>query len=167
MPLMKEFWEEKLNLEVERFNPFRCVLAASDKIPTLTKLAPVLGEHVGLALEYVSQCPVSVNLLPQSIRSKGRLAQICVAIGLAAASVCAPILVWGISLRKSAEVASTLTEELTPRLENLERTNRQIKATQAEISLSLDSVVPLQTAIAERDYWVRLIDHIHSCLPKK
>lgn len=167
MPLMKEFWEEKLNLEVERFNPFRCVLAASDKIPTLTKLAPVLGEHVGLALEYVSQCPVSVNLLPQSIRSKGRLAQICVAIGLAAASVCAPILVWGISLRKSAEVASTLMEELTPRLDNLERTNRQIKATQAEISLSLDSVVPLQTAIAERDYWVRLIDHIHSCLPKK
>ena len=167
MALMKEFWEEKLNLEVERFNPFRCVLAANDKIPTLTKLAPMLGEHVGLALEYVSQCPVSVNLLPQSIRSKGRLAQICVAIGLAAASVCAPILVWGISLRKSAEVASSLKEELTPRLEKLERTDRQIKATLADIRLSMDSVVPLQTAISERDYWVRLIDHIHSCLPKK
>jgi type IV pilus assembly protein PilM len=167
MPLMKEFWEEKLNLEVERFNPFRCVLANNDKIPTLAKLAPVLGEHVGLALEYVSQCPVSVNLLPQSIRSKARLAQICVAIGLAAASVCAPILVWGISLRRSAEVASNLKEELTPRLEKLERTDRQIKATQADIKSSLDSVIPLQTAIAERDYWVRLIDHIHSCLPKK
>jgi type IV pilus assembly protein PilM len=167
MPLMKEFWEEKLNLEVERLNPFRCVLAAHDRIPALSKLAPVLGEHVGLALEYVSQCPVSVNLLPQSIRSKGRLAQICVAIGLAAASVCAPILVWGISLRKSAEVASTLKDELTPRLEKLERTDRQIKATQAEIKSKLDSIVPLQTAIAERDYWVRLIDHIHSCLPKK
>ena len=167
MPLMTEFWEEKLNLEVERFNPFRCVLANNDKIPTLAKLAPVLGEHVGLALEYVSQCPVSVNLLPQSIRSKARLAQICFAIGLAAASVCAPILVWGISLRRSAEVASNLKEELTPRLEKLERTDRQIKATQADIKSSLDSVIPLQTAIPERDYWVRLIDHIHSCLPKK
>ena len=167
MPLMKEFWEEKLNLEVERLNPFRCVLAAHDAIPALSKLAPVLGEHVGLALEYVSQCPVSVNLLPQSIRSKGRLAQICIAIGLAAASVCAPVLVWGISLRKSAEVAVTLKDELTPRLEKLERTDRQIKATQAEIKSKLDSIIPLQTAIAERDYWVRLIDHIHSCLPKK
>lgn len=167
MPLMQEFWEEKLNLEVERLNPFRCVLAAHDRIPALSKLAPVLGEHVGLALEYVSQCPVSVNLLPQSIRSKGRLAQICIAIGLAAASVCAPVLVWGISLRKSAEVAVTLKDELTPRLEKLERTDRQIKATQAEIKSKLDSIIPLQTAIAERDYWVRLIDHIHSCLPKK
>ena len=167
LPLMREFWEEKLGLAVERFNPFRCILATPEATSTLSKLAPVLGEHVGLALEYVSQCPVSVNLLPNSVRKKARLAQICVAIGLGAISICSPVLVWGISLRKSTAVADQLKEELTPQLEKLEKTARNISETQNEIKSALESLVPLQTAIAERDYWVRLVNHIHSCIPKK
>jgi hypothetical protein len=77
------------------------------------------------------------------------------------------VLVWGISLRKSAAVADQLKEELTPQLEKLEKTARNISGTQNEIKSALESLVPLQTAIAERDYWVRLVNHIHSCIPKK
>src|SRR5436189_3342619 len=67
MPYAAQFFAEKLNIPVEYFNPLRNV----DRDPSINveELAPVahsMGEVVGLGLRNMANCPVELNLMPES-----------------------------------------------------------------------------------------------------
>src|SRR5439155_24998001 len=68
MRYMREFFNEKLNVPIEFFNPLQNV-TVSESAPTLevTRSAYLLGEVVGLALRSVTTCPMELNLLPASV----------------------------------------------------------------------------------------------------
>jgi type IV pilus assembly protein PilM len=71
MPYTTQFFAEKLGVEVEYFNPFRRVpIDESIDREELAKVAHRCGELVGAALRNVAQCPVELNLIPKSIRSR-------------------------------------------------------------------------------------------------
>jgi type IV pilus assembly protein PilM len=67
MPYTAQFFAEKLNIPVEYFNPLRN--AQIDPLVNLEELARVahsLGEVVGLGLRNLANCPVEMNLMPDS-----------------------------------------------------------------------------------------------------
>ena len=65
LPYMREFFNEKLEVPIEFFNPLRNVTAAAPApAAELARYAHLLGEVVGLALRSVSSCPMELNLLP-------------------------------------------------------------------------------------------------------
>ncbi|MCS1408935.1 MAG: Cell division protein FtsA [Verrucomicrobia subdivision 3 bacterium] len=67
MPYTAQFFAEKLNVEVEYFNPFRTIqIDPSLNLEELAKIAHSFGEVVGLGLRRVVQCPVELNLMPKS-----------------------------------------------------------------------------------------------------
>lgn len=67
MPYTAQFFNEKLNVPVEYFNPLRNVqLGASVNVDELSAVAHGMGELVGLALRNLAQCPIELNLLPKS-----------------------------------------------------------------------------------------------------
>ena len=67
MPYTMEFFKEKLNLEVDYFNPFREIeFDAAVDLEELAKVAHTFGETVGLGLRQVVQCPVELNLMPRA-----------------------------------------------------------------------------------------------------
>lgn len=71
LPYSAEFFAEKLNLPVDIFNPFRNVqIDPSVDVAGLEKVAQSFGEVVGLGLRNVAQCPVELNLMPTSSRSR-------------------------------------------------------------------------------------------------
>jgi type IV pilus assembly protein PilM len=71
MPYTAQFFAEKLNVGVEYFNPFRNItLEPTIDLEDLAKVAHSFGEVVGLGLRNLAQCPVELNLIPKSIRSK-------------------------------------------------------------------------------------------------
>jgi type IV pilus assembly protein PilM len=167
-PLMPEFWEEKLGLSVEMFNPLRCVAASkTTNAATLALSAAQLGEHVGLALQGIFQCPVSVNLLPPALRRKSRVGQVALVIGLSAACVTAPLLAWGFHLRHNADLAIKQADSLTPRIAEVKKVAARLKALQGEIDATLRATKPLEQAIFERRYWMTLVNQIHACLPEE
>ncbi|MEI6871071.1 MAG: pilus assembly protein PilM [Verrucomicrobiota bacterium] len=166
MGLVTEFWQEKLGLPVELFNPLRCIGLTDRKgAGTLTESTALLGEHVGLALQTALKCPVAINLLPPAIRKKSYLNQIALAIGLSAACVCAPLLAWGFHLQRSAEIAAGLTEKLIPEISRAQKTDRDIKAVLEEIQSTKKAAAPMEIVASERRYWVTMIEQIHACLP--
>lgn len=64
MPYTAQFFAEKLNIEVEYFNPFRTIqIDPSIHLEELAKVAHSFGEVVGLGLRQVVQCPVELNLM--------------------------------------------------------------------------------------------------------
>jgi len=67
MPYTAQFFNEKLNVPVEYFNPLRNVqIGPAVNVDELSGVAHGLGELVGLALRNLAQCPIELNLLPKS-----------------------------------------------------------------------------------------------------
>src|SRR5471032_1547715 len=67
MPYTAQFFAEKLNLPVEYFNPLRnAQIDPSVNLEELAQVAHSLGEVVGLGLRNLANCPVEMNLMPDS-----------------------------------------------------------------------------------------------------
>jgi type IV pilus assembly protein PilM len=67
MPYTAQFFAEKLNVPVEYFNPFRNVQIAPEvNLEELSRVAHGMGEVVGLGLRNLANCPVEMNLMPDS-----------------------------------------------------------------------------------------------------
>src|SRR5271170_6567816 len=67
MAYTAQFFAEKLNVPVEYFNPFRNVqIDQSVNLEELSRVAHALGEVVGLGLRNLANCPVEMNLMPES-----------------------------------------------------------------------------------------------------
>src|SRR5437870_7114104 len=68
MPYMREFFQEKLQVPIEFFNPVRNVAVANEADGRqIARSAHLLGELVGLALRAVASCPMELNLRPASV----------------------------------------------------------------------------------------------------
>ncbi len=67
MPYTAQFFAEKLNVPVEYFNPFRNLqINPALNLEDLSRVAHSLGEVVGLGLRNLANCPVEMNLMPES-----------------------------------------------------------------------------------------------------
>jgi type IV pilus assembly protein PilM len=67
MPYTAQFFAEKLNVPVEYFNPFRNVqIDPGINLEALARVAHSLAEVVGLGLRNLANCPVEMNLMPES-----------------------------------------------------------------------------------------------------
>src|SRR5580698_7875648 len=67
MPYTAQFFAEKLNVPVEYFNPFRNIqIDPSINLEELARVAHSLAEVVGLGLRNLANCPVEMNLMPES-----------------------------------------------------------------------------------------------------
>lgn len=67
MPYTAQFFAEKLNMPVEYFNPFRNVqIDPAVNLEELARVAHSMGEVVGLGLRNLANCPVELNLMPES-----------------------------------------------------------------------------------------------------
>ena len=67
MPYTAQFFAEKLNVPVEYFNPFRNLqINPAINLEDLSRVAHSLGEVVGLGLRNLANCPVEMNLMPES-----------------------------------------------------------------------------------------------------
>src|SRR5690606_5440044 len=70
LPYTKEFFEEKLHLPVEFFNPLAVVtLGKNVDSDRLSKEAHLLGELVGLGLRGIGKSAVNIDLVPSKVQA--------------------------------------------------------------------------------------------------
>jgi type IV pilus assembly protein PilM len=168
VPMMMEFWEEKLGIPAENFNPLRCIgLTASSKKDAILARASLIGEHVGLALQAALDCPVSINILPPAVQKKKVVSQYSLVALLATACICAPLVAWGMHLQRGAEIAQGKAETLNKEIEEAKKWDKEIKGTRDKMQAALKLAEPLERAAVDRRYWVTLLETIHACLPKE
>ena len=76
MPYTAQFFAEKLNVEVQYFNPFKNIeIDPAINVEELAATAHAFGEVVGLGLRNVAQCPVEMNLMPKAFLKRQQLNQ--------------------------------------------------------------------------------------------
>lgn len=168
LPMMVEFWEEKLATPTELFNPLRCIgVSKSANSDSIVGMAPMIGEHVGLALQAVFECPVSLNILPPAVQRKKVVAQYSLVTILAALCLCAPLGAWGMHLKKGAKIAAEKASGLNKEIDEAKKWDKEIKITRENIQRTLRLSEPLERSALDRRYWITLLETLHSCLPKE
>ncbi len=167
MPYMREFFQEKLQLPIESFNPMRNVaVAGSVPVEKLGRSAHLLGELVGLALRTVTTCPIELNLRPANVVRIQELERRRPFFIMAAACFILTLVGWSAYYTRAADVTRNSTQQLQQKIDIMRVAETRLDKLKKEAA-SLDSIAtPLIAAINDRSFWPEILEDLNARLPE-
>ncbi len=168
MPYMREFFQEKLQMPIEFFNPVRNVAIANEAdARQIAQSAHLLGELVGLGLRAVASCPMELNLRPASVIRAHEVERRRPFLIGAATCVIAALLGWSVFYMHAAGVLSAVKEQVDAKVATLRGFQTRIDGIRKEAT-TLDGVAsPLLEAVNARSFWPQLLEDLNARLPKE
>ena len=166
-PYLREFFEEKLQLPVEFFNPLRNV-AVSEAVDAaeLARSVHVLGEVIGLALRSATTCPIELDLRPRSVVRRQETERRRPFLMLAAACFILGLLAWGVYFWRAATVENRAAARLQEKVDALRRIERQMNEVRKHTATLDAESTPLVAAIHDRNFWPLVLEDLNTRLPK-
>ena len=161
MPYTAQFFAEKLNVQVEYFNPLRNLqINPGINLEELAKVAHSLGEVVGLALRNLAQCPIELNLMPKSSLQKQKLsAKKPYFIATLCSVVLVALAIGWFSYSVSADKEATL-EYLNRQVEPLEKSSADFSTAQNTTKKHKQDADTLAALLEDKTYWVDLMGEL-------
>ncbi|MFM2170218.1 MAG: type pilus assembly protein PilM [Verrucomicrobiota bacterium] len=154
LPYAKEFFEEKLGLPVEYFNPMRNVMVGKSVNPEIIQReAHMMGELVGLGLRGIGKSSINIDLVPSSVEAE-RAAEKRrpILIGAAALLVagCAGFAVFSKGAASKAEEQLAGLESRKKELETAASPIKRLLAEEASVKSMAAGYVAIKDA---QDFW--------------
>ena len=167
-PYLQEFFQGKLRLPTEFFNPLRNItIADSAGLEEISRSAHLLGEPVGLALRAATDCPIKLNLRPASVVRRQDLEKRRPFLIAAAACFILGLLGWAASYKGAADVIRQRTERMQEKVSAMKRIESQVNEVRRRTA-GLDALsTPLVEAINDRSFWPQIIEELNERLPKE
>ncbi len=165
MTYTQQFFQEKLNMPVEYFNPFRGVeIAPTVDVEALQGVAHHFGETVGVALRSVAHCPVELNLTPKGSIKKQELSKKTPYFIASVISLIVAVFAIGLFYSQMASIkdskADSIIGESGP-LDKSKKTITQLKTQIDQAKKDIDSVVKV---VDERFWWVGVLNELNNVL---
>lgn len=167
-PHLREFFEEKLQLPVEFFNPLRKV-AVSEAVDAaeLARSAHVLGEVTGLALRTATSCPIELNLRPRSVVRRQEMERRRPPLVVAAACLIVGLLAWSAYFWRAATAENLATARLEESVNALRRIETQMNQVRKQTATLDSESTLLVAAINDRSFWPLILEDLNTRLPKE
>lgn len=167
-PYMREFFQEKLQVPVEFFNPLRNVaVSGAVDAAEVAHSAHLLGELTGLALRGATTCPMELNLRPRSVVRRQELERRRPFFVLAAACFVVGLLAWGAYFWRAAQVEDRTTAKLQEKVDAMRRVETQMSQVRKQTAALDTESAPLVAAINERSFWPLILEDLDTRLPKE
>jgi type IV pilus assembly protein PilM len=167
MPYTAQFFAEKLNVPVEYFNPLRNIqIDPAINLEDLARVAHSMGEVVGLGLRNLAQCPVELNLMPESTlkwQSFNQKKPYLVATVFSLVAVVAAI---GLLFDKLAGAKSEALEALHAEVEPLKKKSQQFDSARANLQKTQKDLDQIVTWMDERYYWADVFSELRRIMIK-
>lgn len=144
MPYTAEFFNEKLSLEVEYFNPFRNITVDEEIAESLAPFAHGFGEVVGAAIRNGNQCPFEFNLVPKSSQQAKDFSRKQPWIFASAAVLAATLGVLGLLLMQITDESKSATATITENVEPLSTDDSKLRRVISEINTLTNKITVLQ-----------------------
>ena len=165
MAYTAQFFQEKLNVPVEYFNPFRNIqIDPSVQIEELEKVAHGFGEVVGLGLRNLAQCPVELNLVPKSIRNRQQFEQKKPYFIAAIFSLVLVVFAYGMFYNKIAAVKRSSLDTLSGNLQPLEVKVSQLVVQENAIRETTNQIAKLVDYLEDKFFWPQTLSEVRSVL---
>lgn len=166
MPYTLEFFNEKLHMPVEFFNPLRNVTVENQEVAAaLADQAHTLGELVGCALRAAGSSPIEINLRPPSVVREQDLAKRKPFLVLAAVCLFLTLTAWWLYFLRAGSVTQEMLNAVNRDVQQLEGVANQFDALAAQQKKIQELVGPLELAAAERVAWATILEELASKLP--
>jgi type IV pilus assembly protein PilM len=154
MPYTAQFFAEKLNVPVEYFNPFRNVqIDPAVNLEELARVAHSLGEVVGLGLRNLANCPVEMNLMPDSTlrwRAFNEKKPYFIATVFLLALVAGAI---GFLFQQLATRKVKESNDLEPKVQEIQDKVTKMKTANDRLLAASNQVSQITTWMEGRSYW--------------
>jgi type IV pilus assembly protein PilM len=165
IPYTDRFFKEKIQTEIEYFNPFRNVeIDPQISREELARCAHFFGEVVGLGLRKTTECPIEVNLLPKSARRREQMQQQRPYIVGAAVCVLLIPLCWLGYTQKIVTLKNAQLQELTVKVTNLDDLSQQLSREQNQLSDVQTKAGQIVSLVDQRSLWPELLQDLSSRL---
>ncbi len=165
MPYTAQFFAEKLNVEVEYFNPFRTIqIDPSINLEDLAKVAHSFGEVVGLGLRRVVQCPVELNLMPKSSLRRQEFNQKKPWFIGTVFSLVAVIAAIGWFFSQLTQEKQSAVSQLVQRAAPLESLLNQLRPEESALSSQLQEVQELTRFVHEKYFWNDILTEVRGSI---
>src|SRR5689334_13738718 len=160
-----QFFAEKLNVPVEYFNPFRNVqIAQGVAIEELEKVAHGFGEVVGLGLRNLAQCPVELNLVPKSIRSRQQFDQKKPYFIAAIFSLVLVVFAYGMFYSKIAGLKQSSLDTLGAKLTPYEQSVNKLQEQENAVKATTNQIGKLVGYLQDEFYWPEALTQVRAVL---
>ena len=165
MPYAAQFFAEKLNVQVEYFNPFRNVqIDPAVNLEALQRVAHSLAEVVGLGLRNLANCPVEMNLMPESTlrwrnfnEKKPYLMVAVLALVLVGFAV-------GFVFEQLAQVKAAALTEVQPKLDDAQSLANKTKDAFDKMLAVSNQVQQVTGWMQNRYYWGDVLSQLRASL---
>jgi len=167
LPYSAEFFAEKLNLPVEVFNPFRnssIEIDPSVDVAALERVAPSFGEVVGVALRNVAQCPLELNLMPKSARTRQEFNAKKPYLLAAAYSLVAGVFAYGWFNARVEGARRVGLEEITKQVTPLSQKAERLGKEEEALKKATEETGQLVGWLEERTYWADVLSELRRIL---
>jgi len=165
IPYTDRFFQEKLQIPIEYFNPFRNVeIDPSISREELARCAHFFGEVVGLGLRRLKKCPLEVNLLPRSIRARVMMEQ--KRPYLAGAAICVLLipLCWWAYTTKTASLQEQQREDVSRQVEALQSLDKSVKNEKSQLADLTSKADEITSLVQQRSFWPELLQDLNTRL---
>ena len=169
MPYTLEFFNEKLSVPIEFFNPLRRVgVAPTADASGISRSAHLLGECVGLALRQLTQeCPLEIALKAPSLQQAAAARQRRPFLVAAAAALVGAILIAGLHFQSAAVMLGRTNAEIQTRIQPLQSFADQIAALAGERKRLLEDGESLVAAPLMRTAWSEIVNELNARQPPR
>lgn len=161
LPFLREFFAEKLRIPIDYFNAFRNVtLGSGVDREALVSQAHVSGELVGIALREAGECPLELELVPESVLAEQELDKRKPYLLMATAAAVLVVGALGFYFNQAAGIANTQTEDLRTDVEELTGYDGEIQVWKDKLSELEATKRPYTDAVYARTYWASLFNDL-------
>ena len=167
MPYTAQFFAEKLNVPVEYFNPLRNIqIDPSINLEDLARVAHSMGEVVGLGLRNLAQCPVELNLMPESTLKWQRFNQKKPFLVATVFSLVAVVAAIGLLFDKLAAAKTDALDALHREVEPLKAKSQQFEIARNNLQKTRQDVDQMVAWMSERYYWPDVMSELRRIMVK-
>jgi type IV pilus assembly protein PilM len=163
IPHTDTFFREKLNIEVEYFNPFLGI-AVDEKVDAerISRDVSLLGAVAGLSLRRALSCPVEINLLPPELVAKKVFRKRQPYFGLAAAGVVLIMLCWWVYFHQMRGVLNAQSAKVKDRISSLADIVKRMEDVSARKGADRERADQVLRLASQRTRWLDMLDSIHA-----
>lgn len=163
LPGVVEFFQEKLKLPVEIFDPLRGVqLDRGVNTSAVAADSSAMGELVGLALRGAGSCPVELELVPDALAASRDAAKRAPSLILATVCLFAALLAGVVYFKSAEKVVQSKIETVAAEQAELKSRTDEIRGLDTSLDELKGQSAQLEKAIKDRSYWVRLLAELNS-----
>lgn len=158
---MDYFFKEKMEMEIEYFNPFKNVPI---KVPAeeLEKVVHLMAEVVGLGLRVVTDCPIEINLIPPSVQRHRQLLKKVPFFAASLAGILLIVLSWWLYYWKVTDLKAKHLDSVEKEVTKLTQINNELIKISALSTKVGDQAKQIQSIADYRYYWLEFMQEMNN-----